>query len=140
MRRANLFYLTFLLILFLLVTLGIAGDLTGTWKGREVQGAPGNWTFIFSDSTLMVYGPNSDEYYKLDTKKVDNTEKPQIRAIFKDSSNPSVISLESMAIYKFENEKLIIAASEPGYGGTPSSFDPKWGVFVFELTKEIKSK
>jgi hypothetical protein len=70
---------------------------------------------------------------------MDNTEKPQIKAIFTDSSDPSVIGLESKAIYKFEKGKLIVAAREPGYGGVPSSFDPKWGVFIFELAKETKS-
>jgi uncharacterized protein (TIGR03067 family) len=140
MKRFNRFSLTFLLSLFLMVTLSFAGDLTGTWTGHEVQGAPGKWTFIFTDSTLVVYGPNQGDYYKLDTEKVDNKEKPHIKAVFKDSSDPSVINMKSKAIYKFEKEKLIVAASEPGYGGIPSSFDAKWGVFVFELIKETKSE
>ncbi len=140
MKRANRFFLTFLLSLFFMISLSFAGDLTGTWTGHEVQGSYGNWKFIFTDSTVVVYGPNSGDYYKLDTKIVDNKGKPQIKAVFKDSSDPSVINMESTAIYKFEKEKLFVAASEPGYGGAPTSFDPKWGVFVFELTKETKSK
>jgi hypothetical protein len=140
MKRVHRFSLTFLLSFFLLVTLSFAGDLTGTWTGHEVQGAPGKWTFIFTDSTLVIYGPNPGDYYKLDTEKVDNKEKPQFKAIFKDSSDPSVINMQSTAIYKFEKEKLIVAASEPGYGGIPSSFDAIYGVFVFELTRETKSK
>ena len=140
MKGTYRFSLTILLSLLFMVTWSIAGDLTGTWKGHEVQGPPGNWTFIFEDSTLVVYGPYPGDYYKLDTKMIEKEGKPQIKAVFTDSSDPSVIHMESTAIYKFEKEKLIVAASEPGYGGAPTSFDPKWGVFVFELTKETKSE
>jgi hypothetical protein len=123
-----------------MVALSFAEDLNGTWKGHMVQGEPGNWTFIFSDTSLVVYGPNPGEYFKLETEMLEKKEHLRMKAVFKDGSDPTVINMETEAIYKFEDEKLIIAANEPGYGGAPSSFDATWGVFVFELKKETKSK
>jgi uncharacterized protein (TIGR03067 family) len=132
--------LTVILTVFFMVALSHADDFNGTWKGHQVQGEPGNWTFVFKDSSLVVYGPNPGEYFKLETKILPEKKHKRMKAVFKDGSDPTVINMETIAIYKFEEGKLIIAANEPGYGGAPSSFEATWGVFVFELKKEAKSK
>ena len=135
MKTLTVFYL---LIAFaiLLTTTSMAKNLDGTWKGSQVGGDSGEWTFVFADSQLTVFGPNSGEYYKMNVKFFEDDKYKKVKAEFVDASDPSVTGLSSTAIYKLEDGILTIAASEPGYSSAPKSFDAKWGVYVFKLSKE----
>ena len=118
----------------------LAADLNGTWKGSQVGGDPGDWTFVFADSLLTVNGPNPGEYFKLKVTFLEDDKHKKVKAKFVDASDPSVTGLSTTAIYKLEKEILTIAAGEPGYGTVPKSFDATWGVYVFKLTKVVKKK
>jgi uncharacterized protein (TIGR03067 family) len=109
-------------------------ELDGTWVGSDAGGYGGQWTFVISNGKVEVKGPES-EYYAGTMKLNDKTNPKQADFKIDKCSMPEYVSETSLSIYKLEDNKLTLAASEPGSMYRPTFFDSSGGVMLFSLTK-----
>ncbi|MFB0524311.1 MAG: TIGR03067 domain-containing protein [Phycisphaerae bacterium] len=138
-----LFISSMLLLLFLLggcakKSPGPVDDLAkleGTWIGPEIGGSQGDWTFIFSGNHVSVNGPTQESY--TGTVQVNSKANPKrVDFIIEECSLRDNIGKTSLGIYELQEEKLALAASEPGASTRPASFQEKGDGHFWVLKKK----
>ena len=117
-------------------TPGGSAELAGTWKGTEVNGTAGTWSFVFTGAAVTVTEPNATGIYTgnyfLDTTKNPKTIEIEITAHY----NISFIGKTMMGIYQLTGTALTIALNPPGHPFAPTGFDPVAPSRVWQLTKQ----
>jgi uncharacterized protein (TIGR03067 family) len=114
----------------------IAGDLKkiqGTWVRDGDEGPDVRWVFTGDSLKARV---NDQEY--VCTVTLDSKATPHATADFKINEGPGESAGKvSKAIYKFEDDKLIICVTHPGAETRPTEFKAEEdGNFLFKLKKE----
>lgn len=111
--------------------------IQGTWTGKDRLNS-GEWTMVITGEKIKLDGPGQQDY--AGTIILDETTIPKsARVTILECAAQQYIGAVANGIYKFENDKLFIAASEPGSNITPTSFDEGDNIRFFELEK-VQSK
>jgi len=107
--------------------------IQGTWKGKELVN-DGEWTLVIAGEQITVDGPGPEDY--TGTIILDETTSPKsVRLTILECAVEQYIGAIANGIYKFENDKLFIAASEPGSNTIPTSFAGGGNIRFFECDK-----
>lgn len=118
------------------VTISDAERIQGTWNGKELDTGreSGEWTIIITGDQIKVDGPGPEDY--AGTITFDETTNPKsARVTILECAAEQYIGAVANAIYKFENDTLYIAASEPGSGTIPAYFEGNGNIRYYEYYK-----
>ncbi|MBN1973323.1 MAG: hypothetical protein JW787_06770 [Sedimentisphaerales bacterium] len=110
--------------------------IQGTWNGKELDtgGEGGEWRLIITGEQIKIDGPGPEDYSG--TIILDETTNPKsARVTILECAAERYIGEVANAIYKFENDKLFIAASEPGSGTIPAYFEGNGNIRYYEYVK-----
>ncbi len=108
--------------------------IQGTWKGKELGGSGGEWKLVITGDQVLVDGPGPEDY--TGTITLDETTSPKSARLRIDKcAVKEYIGTTANNIYKFEDDKFILAGTEPGSDTKPASFQSGNGTRVFELAK-----
>ena len=108
-------------------------SMQGTWNGKEL-GRDGQWIMVITGDKVDLDGPGSADY--TGTLVLDETTNPKsARLTILECAYEPYIDEVANGIYKFENGKLFLAASEPGSNTIPTIFEGDGNIRFFELEK-----
>lgn len=114
-----------------------AAKLEGTWVGPEVEHRDqGDWTFTFSGNLATANLPTGESYYKGTVTINSETDPKQVDFAIEECFIQDFVGKTTLGIYQFEENKLILAACEPGTSQRPASFENNEGGGLWALTKE----
>lgn len=118
------------------VTISDTERIQGTWNGKELDtgGKGGEWTLIITGENITIDGPGPEDY--AGTIILDETTSPKsARVTILECAAERYVGAVANGIYKFENDKLFIAASEPGSGTIPAYFEGNGNIRFYEYDK-----
>ncbi len=117
-------------------TPGGSTELSGTWVGSEINGAAGNWTFVFTGSTIAVVEPNPANAYG-GNYTVDTTQNPKtVQVYIATHYNSSYVGRIMLGIYQLSGNSLTLAFNPPGHPFAPTNFDAVSPSRAWQLTKQ----
>jgi len=112
--------------------------IQGVWNGKELDtNRDGEWSLIITGDQIKIDGPGPEDYSG--TIILDETTNPKsARVTILECAAEQYIGAVANGIYKFENDKLFIAASEPGSGTIPEYFEGNGNIRYYEYEKALE--
>lgn len=105
--------------------------MQGTWSGQQVgvytQVSP---SLIIQSNYLEFHGADSREWYKATFTLRPDTNPKRLDAVVTDCPLPKYVGQTAHAIYKIEDGKLMLDASEPGDPTVMATFGEHYFVFT----------
>ena len=111
-------------------------SLQGTWTGKEIGGrSDGTCHLVIKENQLEFRGADPREWYKGTFVLNEKAAPRQLVGTIADCPAPKYVGKAVNAIYRIENNVLVLAGHEPGNPEMPTSFDGDQ-VRRFELRKD----
>ena len=117
---------------------GTLTELEGSWLGYEVDGYPGDWSFIITGTHLDATGAATGEWYNGTMTLNTTTDPKHMDVTIEECDYQEFIGKQSLGIYTLEGDILTMASNGPGDTTRASSFVPGQGARVFIFTKQVR--